>query len=69
MRCILIIAFVSVASHRKEKGLPALQTFTVDVISSTSSNLEHDDVEMLKQTKMSSTFIREWIVKNRNRKN
>jgi len=57
----------SIASLRTEKGLPALQTFTIDVISPTSSNLEHDDVEMLKQTKMSSTFIREWIVKNRNK--
>jgi len=57
----------SIASLRIEKGLPALQTFTIDVISPTESNLGHDDVEMLKQTKMSSTFIREWIVKNRNK--
>jgi len=52
----------SIASHRAEKSLPALRTFTIDVISHTSSNLEHEDMEMLKRTKMSSTFIREWIV-------
>jgi pantetheine-phosphate adenylyltransferase len=58
---------MSVASRRAEKYLPALQTFVIDVISPTSSNLEHDDAEMLKQTKMSSTFIREWIVNNQNK--
>jgi len=55
----------SIASHRTKHSLPALQTFTIDVISPTSSKLEHEDIEMLKQTKMSSTFIRDWIVKHR----
>jgi hypothetical protein len=54
-----------VASHRAKNSLPALQTFTIDVISPTSTKLEHEDIEMLKQTKMSSTFIRDWIVKHR----
>jgi len=57
----------AIASHRAEKGLPALRAFIIDVISSTSSNLEHDDVELLKATKMSSTFIREWIVRKQNK--
>ena len=55
-------SILPVHSYRKEKGLPPLQTFVIDVISPTSSNLDHEDAEMLKQTKMSSTFIREWIV-------
>jgi pantetheine-phosphate adenylyltransferase len=57
--------FYPVASHRAENGLPGLRIFIIDVISSNSSSLENDDLEMLKQTKMSSTFIREWIVKNK----
>lgn len=51
-----------VASHRASHSLPALRTFIIDVISSDSSSLDSEDAEMLKQTKMSSTFIREWIV-------
>ncbi|KAJ7449952.1 hypothetical protein FB451DRAFT_1287082 [Mycena latifolia] len=53
----------AIASHRAAHGLPALETFTIDVISSTSTNLSDADAELLKQTKMSSTYIREWIVK------
>ncbi|KAJ7125493.1 Nucleotidylyl transferase [Mycena crocata] len=53
----------AIASHRAEKDLPALQTFTIDVISATSTSLSDEDAELLKQTKMSSTYIREWIVK------
>ena len=56
---------LAVATHRAEKNLPPLQTFVIDVISPTSTNLAHEDAELLKQTKMSSTFIREWIVKNK----
>jgi hypothetical protein len=52
----------AVASHRAEHSLPALQTFIIDVISSDNTNIE--DAEMLKSAKISSTFIREWIVKN-----
>jgi len=47
--------------HRASHGLPALRTFVIDVISPTT-RLDHDDLELLKETKMSSTFIREWIV-------
>lgn len=47
---------------REEKGLPPLKTFVIDVISHSSSRLEAEDVEALKQAKMSSTYIRQWIV-------
>ncbi|KAH8106808.1 Nucleotidylyl transferase [Cristinia sonorae] len=52
----------AIAKHRKEKNLPSLRTFVIDVISSTEANLDAADAEALKKTKMSSTFIREWIV-------
>jgi hypothetical protein len=58
------LVVILVHAHRQEKSLPALQTFTIDVISSDHPNLDHEDQEMLKATKISSTFIREWIVKN-----
>ncbi|KAI0082835.1 Nucleotidylyl transferase [Panus rudis PR-1116 ss-1] len=48
---------------RAEKSLPPLKTFVIDVISSTEACLDHDDAEVLKKSKMSSTLIREWIVK------
>ncbi|KAJ7741557.1 hypothetical protein DFH07DRAFT_54324 [Mycena maculata] len=52
----------AIATHRAEHALPALQTFTIDVISATETNLSDADTALLKQTKMSSTYIREWIV-------
>lgn len=57
----------SVAKHRKEKDLPPLECFVVDVISATSTNLDSEDMEKLRQTKMSSTFIREYIVSHRSK--
>ncbi|KAK0500235.1 hypothetical protein EDD18DRAFT_1349092 [Armillaria luteobubalina] len=53
----------AITSHRASQSLPALEIFVIDVISPTSSKLDHEDHELLKQTKMSSTFIREWISK------
>lgn len=47
---------------RGEKGLPGLKTFVIDVISHSSPRLEAEDVEALKLAKMSSTYIRQWIV-------
>ena len=47
---------------REEKGLPPLKTFVIDVISHSSHRLEVEDVEALKQAKLSSTYIRQWIV-------
>ena len=69
VRLSLSLSRISLASHlhpsvdkeRARKGLPPLQTCVIDVISSDSSKLDHEDAEILKQTKMSSTFIREWI--------
>lgn len=54
----------SIDNKRSAESLPPLRTFVIDVISSESEKLDHEDMEMLKQTKLSSTFIREWIVKN-----
>jgi len=52
----------SIDKERSSKSLPLLKTFVIDVISSTSERVEHEDIELLKQAKMSSTFIRQWIV-------
>ncbi|OAX41984.1 Nucleotidylyl transferase [Rhizopogon vinicolor AM-OR11-026] len=54
----------AIDKKRAAESLPPLRTFVIDVISSESEKLDHEDMEMLKQTKLSSTFIREWIVKN-----
>lgn len=52
---------------REENGLPRLRTFVIDVISHSSHRLEAEDVETLKQAKMSSTYIRQWIVSRQKR--
>ncbi|KAI0249432.1 Nucleotidylyl transferase [Lactifluus subvellereus] len=52
---------------REEKGLPPLKTFVIDVISHNSRRLDVEDVEALKQAKMSSTYIRQWIVSRQKR--
>ncbi|KAF8635535.1 hypothetical protein AX17_003918 [Amanita inopinata Kibby_2008] len=52
----------AIASHRAAHSLPALELFVIDVISSSSSCLDHADAEWLKRNKLSSTYIREWIV-------
>ncbi|KAI9571481.1 hypothetical protein HD554DRAFT_2076572 [Boletus coccyginus] len=54
----------AIDKERARKGLSTLRTFVIDVISSDSSKLDHEDAEILKQTKMSSTFVREWIASN-----
>jgi len=51
-----------VAKYRAQHNLPALQTFLIDVISSTTASLDHEDAEWLKKHKLSSTYIRQWIV-------
>lgn len=58
---------VQVDKCREEKGLARLRTFAIDVISHTSYRLEAEDVETLKQAKMSSTYIRQWIVSRQKR--
>ncbi|KAI9509334.1 Nucleotidylyl transferase [Russula earlei] len=47
---------------REEKVFSPLKIFEIDVISHSSSRLDVEDVEALKRAKMSSTFIRQWIV-------
>ncbi|KZV62157.1 Nucleotidylyl transferase [Peniophora sp. CONT] len=53
----------SIDKLRAERALPALKTLVIDVISHNSPKLDSAEAEILKQTKMSSTFIREWIAK------
>lgn len=60
----LLTDALTVDKKRVAESLPPLRTFVIDVISSESEKLDHEDMETLKQTKLSSTFIRDWIVKN-----
>lgn len=53
----------TVAAHRAQQGLPPLHTYVIDVISATSARLAPADAALLKHAKMSSTAIREWIVR------
>ena len=57
-----VLIFRPVAKLRKEKNFPELECFVIDVISATSANLDAEDMEMLREAKMSSTFIREYLV-------
>ena len=57
----------TVEKHRKEKSLPPLHRFVIDVISHSDTNVDAEDAEAMRRTKMSSTFIREWIVQQRNK--
>jgi pantetheine-phosphate adenylyltransferase len=64
LRSVLsILTSVSRAVDRKrrELGFPTLETFVIEVISAKDVALDSDDPELLKKTKISSTFIREWI--------
>ncbi|PPR01091.1 hypothetical protein CVT26_015997 [Gymnopilus dilepis] len=58
----------AIAKHRQSKSLPPLRTFIIDVISSTAASLDHDDANFLKQHKLSSTFVRQWIVDQEKKK-
>jgi len=55
----------AIAQHRKEHDLPALDCFVIDVISMTVANLEFENLDLLRSAKLSSTYIREWIVQKR----
>ncbi|KAI0748528.1 Nucleotidylyl transferase [Daedaleopsis nitida] len=57
----------SIDQRRAELGLPPLRTFVIDVISATEASVDAEDAAVLRTAKMSSTYIREWIVKNRER--
>ncbi|KAJ3807274.1 Nucleotidylyl transferase [Lentinula aff. lateritia] len=50
-----------ISTHREKEQLPKLSVFITDVISHTSSNITEDDLSLMRQTKMSSTHIRNWI--------
>ncbi|EKM55169.1 uncharacterized protein PHACADRAFT_94240 [Phanerochaete carnosa HHB-10118-sp] len=52
---------------RKDKGLSPLRTFVIDVISHSDAKLDVEDAETLRKIKMSSTFIRKWIVQQRSK--
>lgn len=51
-----------IAKTRQEKSLPPLKTFVIEVISPAASIVTSEDPSLLRETKMSSTFIRQWIV-------
>ncbi len=53
-----------VAKRREEQALPPLRTFVIDVISATEASVDAEDAAVLRTAKMSSTYIREWIVEN-----
>ena len=59
---------LTVATYRAEKSLPALRTFVIDVISPTSHKLDAEDEHALRETKMGSTFIRQWILEQQRRR-
>lgn len=51
----------TVAKLRQEKSLPPLEPIVIDVISSTNVKLDTEDAAELRNGKMSSTAIRQWI--------
>lgn len=52
----------AIATHRREKDLPPLKDFVIDVIAPDGSNITSEDGSKLKDLKISSTAIREYIV-------
>jgi pantetheine-phosphate adenylyltransferase len=54
-----------VAKLRSEKGLPALKTLIIEVISPNAHKMTSEDPKHLREAKMSSTSIRQWIVQQR----
>ncbi|CAA7271447.1 unnamed protein product [Cyclocybe aegerita] len=50
-----------IAKHRASHSLPPLRTFLIDVISATNASLDHADAVWLRENKLSSTFIRQWV--------
>lgn len=58
----------TVDAERSRKGLSPLHHLVIDVISSSSSNLElsgETDANVLKELKMGSTYIRQWLAAKR----
>ncbi|CAE7057292.1 unnamed protein product [Rhizoctonia solani] len=54
---------ITVAQLRSEKSLPPLDLFVIDVISSSSVVLPEQDTAVLRDSKLSSTRIREWLAR------
>ena len=61
------LLFTTVAEHRQKHNLPTLDCFVIDVISMTEANLEFENLDLLRGAKLSSTYIREWIVQKKAR--
>ncbi|PIL24238.1 hypothetical protein GSI_13991 [Ganoderma sinense ZZ0214-1] len=53
----------SIAKKREEMAFQPLRAFVIDVISATEASVDSEDAAVLRTAKMSSTYIREWIVK------
>ncbi|KAF8077699.1 hypothetical protein FPV67DRAFT_8770 [Lyophyllum atratum] len=58
----------AIAAERIAKSLPPLQIFVIDVISPDCPRIDHEDMDFLRSTKMSSTFIREWLANREDEK-
>ncbi|KAI0819552.1 Nucleotidylyl transferase [Trametes gibbosa] len=52
----------AIAERRAALRLPPLRTFVIDVISATEASVDAEDAALLRTAKMSSTYIRAWIV-------
>ncbi|KAG8998696.1 hypothetical protein FRB95_012181 [Tulasnella sp. JGI-2019a] len=55
----------SIDKRRAERSLPPLELFIIEVISPSATVMMSDNAKELKEAKMSSTFIRQWIVDQR----
>ncbi|KAH9857167.1 Nucleotidylyl transferase [Lenzites betulinus] len=55
----------AIAERRAALGLPPLRPFVIDVISATEASVDAEDAALLRTAKMSSTYIRAWIVEHR----
>ncbi|KAM5532073.1 hypothetical protein V8D89_012219 [Ganoderma adspersum] len=53
----------SIAKKREEMAFQPLRAFVIDVISATEASVDSEDAAALRTAKMSSTYIREWIMK------
>ncbi len=60
---ILLLNLRPVAKKREEMSLQPLRAFVIDVISATEASVDSEDAAVLRTTKLSSTYIREWILK------
>ena len=58
----LIFEVSLVTSYRQKHNLPPLQVFLIDVISANHASLDHENEVWLKDNKLSSTYIRQWIL-------